>query len=51
MDSGDILIQGQKQVEGMTEDQLRDSIKKSVFFIGCKSVTDSMHVNLNLVLI
>lgn len=27
MDSGDILIQGQKQVEGMTEDQLRDSTK------------------------
>lgn len=27
VDSGDILIQGQKQVEGMIEDQLRDSTK------------------------
>ena len=34
MDSGDILIQGQKQVEGMTEDQLRDSIKNLFSLLG-----------------
>ena len=34
MDSGDILIQGQKQVEGMTEDQLRDSTKNLLSFLG-----------------
>ena len=34
MDSGDILIQGQKQVEGMTEDQLRDSTKNLLSLLG-----------------
>lgn len=34
MDSGDILIQGQKQVEGMTEDQLRDSTKHLLSSLG-----------------
>lgn len=34
MDSGDILIQGQKQVEGMTEDQLRDSTKILLSLLG-----------------
>lgn len=34
VDSGDILIQGQKQVEGMTEDQLRDSTKNLLSLLG-----------------
>lgn len=34
MDSGDILIQGQKQVEGMTEDQLRESTKNLLSLLG-----------------
>lgn len=34
VDSGDILIQGQKQVEGMTEDQLRDSTKHLLSSLG-----------------
>ena len=34
MDSGDILIQGQEQVEGMTEDQLRDSTKNLLSLLG-----------------
>lgn len=34
MDSGYILIQGQKQVEGMTEDQLRDSTKNLLSLLG-----------------
>ena len=34
MDLGDILIQGQKQVEGMTEDQLRDSTKNLLSLLG-----------------